>query len=125
MHRTTMRMALCLSTLCLLCISTSRAAVIEPASKPVDFNRDIKPLLAARCYACHGPDEGQRKGKFRLDVKEEALKKAIKPGDAANSTPVKRLLNDDPSKVMPPPSTRDEPLTPAQIDLFRRWIDQG
>ncbi len=123
--RQTLPTALCVSTFFLLGMSTGRAAPVEPASRPVDFNRDIKPLLASRCYACHGPDEGKRKGKFRLDVKEEALKKAIKPGDAAGSILVKRLLNDDPSKVMPPPSTRDEPLTPAQIDLFRRWIDQG
>ncbi len=121
MLRTMLATALVPFALCILGITGRPTA----AAEPVDFTREIKPLLAARCYACHGPDEGRRKGKFRLDVKEDALKKAIKPHDAAGSLLVKRLLTDDIDKVMPPPSAKAEPLTPQQIDLFRRWIDQG
>jgi Protein of unknown function (DUF1553)/Protein of unknown function (DUF1549)/Planctomycete cytochrome C len=124
MPRTTLLKALCPFTLCLLAAATARVAA-EPPARPVDYNHDVKPLLAARCYACHGPDEGKRKGKFRLDVKEEALKKAIKPGDAAGSALVKRITSEDVDKVMPPPDAKGDPLTPAQIDLLRRWIDQG
>jgi hypothetical protein len=123
MHRNIIVTAI--SGLCLLGISPAFTAAAEPPSKPVDFNRDIRPLLAAKCYACHGPDEGRRKGKFRLDVQEEAVKKAIKPGDAAASILVKRITSDDVDKVMPPPSAKTDPLTPQQIDLLRRWIDQG
>jgi hypothetical protein len=123
MHRILIVTAI--AALCLLSTSASRATAAEPPAKPVDFNRDIRPLLAAKCYACHGPDEGRRKGKFRLDVKEEAHKKAIKPGDAAGSILVKRITSDDLDKVMPPPSAKTDPLTPQQIELLRRWIDQG
>ena len=61
--------------------SGSVAAEPKPDSKPVSYSRDIKPIFAAKCYACHGPDEGQRKAKLRLDVRESAVKKVIKPGD--------------------------------------------
>jgi hypothetical protein len=125
MRRTTTGTVLCISSLLLSAIIKTQGTAAEPDSKRVDFNRDVRPLLAAKCYACHGPDEGKRKGKFRLDVKEDALKKAIKPGDGAGSLLVKRVTSDDLDKVMPPPSAKTDPLTPQQIDLLRRWIDEG
>ncbi len=93
--------------------------------KPVDFTHDVKPLLAAKCYACHGPDEGKRKGKLRLDEADAAIKKVIKPGDAAASLFVKRISTDDVAEIMPPTTAKTGPLTPAQIDLLRRWVEQG
>ncbi len=95
------------------------------ADAPVSYSRDVKPLLAGRCYACHGPDEGKRKAKLRLDLRDEALKKAVKPGNAAASPLVQRIASTDADEVMPPPHAKKEPLSPAQIDLLRRWIDQG
>src|SRR3989442_1751152 len=53
-----------------------------PSPRPVDYGREIKPLLADRCYACHDPDKGQRKAGLRLDLRDEAVKSAIKPGGA-------------------------------------------
>jgi mono/diheme cytochrome c family protein len=95
------------------------------ADAPVDYARDIKPILASSCYVCHGPDEGKRKAKLRLDVREEALKAAVKPGDSAKSPLIERIVSKDADEVMPPPGAKKPPLTPAQIDLLKRWIDQG
>jgi len=106
----------------LLLVLTPRAVA---ADAPVDYTRDIKPILASSCYVCHGPDEGKRKAKLRLDVREEAIKSAIKPGDSAKSPLIERIISKDADEVMPPPSTKKPPLTPAQIDLLKRWIDQG
>jgi mono/diheme cytochrome c family protein len=95
------------------------------AAKPVDYSRDVQPILTAQCYACHGPDEGKRKGKFRLDVREAATKKAITPGDAAHSSLITRVTTADADRVMPPPDSKKDRLSAAQIDVLRRWIDQG
>ncbi len=92
---------------------------------PVDFNRDVRPILSDRCFACHGPDAGKRKAKLRLDQRAVALDKgAIVPGDADASELVLRILSDDPEEQMPPPETR-QPLNAAQKEILRRWIDEG
>ncbi|HEX5269537.1 MAG TPA: PSD1 and planctomycete cytochrome C domain-containing protein, partial [Gemmataceae bacterium] len=93
--------------------------------KSIDYSRDVQPILTASCYACHGPDEGKRKGKFRLDVREAAVKKAIKPGDAEHSALIDRVTTDDPDRLMPPPDSKKDRLTAAQIDVLRRWVAQG
>jgi hypothetical protein len=99
------------------------------ADQPVNFSREIRPILSEYCFACHGPDEGQRKAKLRLDNKEGAFASKdgshiIKAGSTAESELIKRLVSTDPEEVMPPPKTGKK-LTSAQIDLFKRWIDQG
>jgi hypothetical protein len=104
-----------------------RATVL--AAAPVDFNYDIRPIISAKCYACHGPDEGSRKAKLRLDLREEALKerdgiRAIVPGDAAASELVLRIKSHDKEEVMPPPK-EGEPLTAREVDLLTRWVQQG
>jgi hypothetical protein len=107
-----------LSSLC-LCVS-----VVRPLPA-VDFNRDIRPLLSENCFACHGPDEKQRKAKLRLDVRDVALGHgAIVPGKAAESELLARVTADEPGRRMPPTKTGKR-LTPAQIELLRQWIDQG
>ena len=81
---------LALATLCLAASSAS-------AAEPVEFNRDIRPILSDNCFYCHGNDASHRKAKLRLDIREEALKKeAFVPGDAAASELVKRLFLTDP-----------------------------
>jgi hypothetical protein len=111
-----------LAVVAVLAALPARAA---DTGKPVDYSRDVKPLLAGRCYACHGPDEGRRKANLRLDVREIAVKKAIAPGQSGKSKLIERITTDDPTEVMPPPTAKKEPLTPEQIDVLRRWIDQG
>src|SRR5437879_2877268 len=94
------------------------------AAKP-GYNRDIRPILSENCFACHGPDKNQRKGKLRLDVRESALEKeAIVPGRPNESELVKRIYTTNADDLMPPPESH-KTLTPQQKDLLRRWIDEG
>ncbi len=96
----------------------------------IDFNHDIRPILSDNCFACHGPDDKERKGKLRLDVREDALKPAksgehaIVPGDAAKSHLLARILTTDEDEVMPPPKSGKK-LTAPQVDLLKRWIEEG
>ena len=94
------------------------------AEKRVEFNRDVRPILASKCYACHGPDEDKREAGLRLDVRAEAVKEAIKPGKPDDSEFWHRITTTEPDDVMPPPSSPKQ-LTKAERDLFRRWIAQG
>ena len=72
----------------------------------VDFNQDIRPLLASKCYACHGPDEEGRKAKLRLDIREDALEnEVIVPGVVEDSEFHYRIRSDDPDEIMPPPES--------------------
>ncbi len=95
------------------------------AAEKVNFNRDIRPLLSDRCFACHGPDAGARQADLRLDIKEEALGHVIEPGDAAASELISRVTSDDPDVMMPPATSRKTPLSDNEIDMLRRWIEQG
>jgi len=96
------------------------------AAQPVDFNRDIRPILSDHCFACHGPDENQRKARLRFDNKEGAFAKpgVIVPGDAAKSRLIQRVAAKDPAMRMPPQDF-GHALTDKQIELLRRWIDEG
>jgi hypothetical protein len=97
---------------------------------PVDFNRQIRPLLSENCFRCHGPDEKERKAKLRLDRKEGLFGelreggKAVVPGDAAASDLLQRVTANNPSERMPPPRTNKR-LSAEQVELLRRWINQG
>lgn len=105
-------------------------ASIGAAKDPVDFNRDIRPILSKKCLSCHGQDDGHRAAGLRLDKRDGAIAKleseaiAIKPGNSAKSELLARIASDDPDVRMPPASAAD-PLTKEQIDLVRRWIDEG
>lgn len=95
----------------------------------VDFNRDIRPILSEKCFHCHGPDEGTREADFRLDTVEGLKHQAdgrrvIVPGKPDESDLIRRLLTDDPAEKMPPPKS-GKSLTAQQVDLVRRWVQQG
>src|SRR5438874_10598589 len=99
-----------------------RAAAI---SNEIRFNRDIRPVLSDNCFFCHGPDQNKRKGKLRLDVREEAIARlAIVPGKPDESKLIQRIFTTDTDDLMPPPQSH-KTLTPEQKQLFRRWIAQG
>src|SRR6266568_2528450 len=76
------------------------------ATNTVQFNRDVRPIFAENCFACHGPDKNQRKAKLRLDVREIALEKeAIVPSDPAKSKLIEHIFSTDPEEIMPPPKS--------------------
>ena len=105
-------------------------ATASEAVGTVSFSRDILPILSDNCFSCHGPDEGARKAKLRLDTQAGALgagksgEVAVVPGDSAKSELIRRLVTADPDDVMPPPKSNRH-LTSQQVELIRRWIDQG
>jgi len=95
--------------------------------QPVDFNRDVRPILSNNCFACHGPDEKVRKADLRLDTKDGAVADlgdhaAIVPGKPDESELVKRISGT--SKVMPPVKTGKK-LTKTEIDTLTRWVKEG
>jgi hypothetical protein len=103
-----------------------RAATVSP----IDFNRDIRPLLSDRCFSCHGPDAAKRQGGLRLDEPAGASlvldsgSRGIVPGDAAASEVLSRIESTDPDLVMPPPHV-GKPVTAAEAELLGRWIAAG
>jgi hypothetical protein len=101
------------------------SSLIAAPQASIDFSRDIQPILSTTCYTCHGPDEKAREEELRLDVRTPAIKKAIVPGSAAKSPLYQRLLTKDADEHMPPADSKKKPLTPEQIALVKRWIDEG
>jgi len=96
-----------------------------PAEDRVRFNRDIRPILSDRCFVCHGPDRGNRKADLRLDVRASAIESAIVPSHSDQSSLVERIVSDDPEFMMPPAASKKSKLTTREIELLRRWVDQG
>jgi len=113
-----------------LCLMDCREKHTPPLPDMVDYNFDIKPILVQKCYLCHGPDSGSRKGGLRLDTFEgatAALKEggqAITPGHPTRSKLVERINNKDPELMMPPPDTK-QILTEREIAVLTKWIKQG
>ena len=92
---------------------------------PLSYNRDVRPILAENCFACHGPDKNARKANLRLDIREDALRKeAFVPGDPDDSELVFRINTDDDEDLMPPRDSHKS-LTSAQKKILAEWIQQG
>ncbi len=100
------------------------------AADRISFNREIRPILSDACFQCHGPDDKQRKGGLRLDVKESALKAAesgataIVAGKVDASELIKRLITTDENLRMPPKGS-GKTISPQQIETLKRWITEG
>jgi len=116
---------------------TDPADIRPAADKPgndqeISFNRDIRPILSDKCFACHGPDANIAKdaGGFRLDTFEDATKPAtsgdtpIVPGDPDASEVMNRLVHTSAKLVMPPPKAKNN-VSKDEIALLRKWIEQG
>ncbi|HUF63698.1 MAG TPA: DUF1553 domain-containing protein [Verrucomicrobiales bacterium] len=102
-------------------------------AEPLRFNRDIRPILSDRCFACHGPDDGARKAGLRLDLAEEATREVegdatgrryIFPGAPERSEILRRISSHDPEERMPPPEAKLE-VSGEETERLRRWIAEG
>lgn len=108
----------------------SALASPAPGEEAVDFNRDIRPILANHCFKCHGPDEKTREAGVRFDIRDAALAigesgaAPIVPGKPAESEILARIHADDEDLRMPPPSA-NKPLNSRQKELLEQWITEG
>jgi len=95
------------------------------AGDAIEYNRDIRPILAENCFACHGADSASRKAELRLDQRQAAIDMAaVVPGDADASQLTRRIFSADAAETMPPPMTKKQ-LTAEQKDLLKKWIAAG
>jgi hypothetical protein len=117
MNRTILSLSAVLLTLVPLTAATA-------GDRP-QYNRDVRPILAENCFACHGPDSAARKAGLRLDRRDDAIKaEAIVPGDPENSGLIERIFSDKPGQMMPPRKTHKK-LTAAEKETLRRWVAAG
>lgn len=107
--------------ICLLLLFTKTAF----AEEPLGYNRDVRPVLAEYCFACHGPDSAARKADLRLDQREAAVDSgAITPGDAEASSIWERIISEDHDLLMPPPETK-KTMSAEEKEIIRRWLSEG
>jgi mono/diheme cytochrome c family protein len=119
------RCALLVALVLGLVAAPPRPLTAEPPTEPADFTRDVKPIFAKHCFACHGPDK--QKSGLRLDQRKDALAggdggAVIVPGKSGDSRLIKLVSDDDPDTRMPPKGAR---LTGAEIATLGAWINQG
>jgi hypothetical protein len=109
-----------------LCASVSIAVESTAPSDKINFNRDIRPILSGKCFACHGPDAKHAEGDLRLDLRDSATKPdgAIVPGKPAASELVRRIHSKDVDEQMPPKQSHKS-LSASEKDLLARWIAAG
>jgi len=108
---------------------------LSPLAKgdDISFNRDVRPILSNNCFACHGPDEHDRKASLRLDQADGEFgayrthrgTTAIKPGSLEDSEVWYRITTDDPDEVMPTPKSHKKPLAKEEREIIKRWIEAG
>lgn len=109
-------------------LGTTACQAAEPASP--DFDRDVRPILSAHCFKCHGPDDKSREAELRFDLREAAVAETasgarpIVPGKPDESELVRRIEASDADEMMPPPSA-NKPLTAEQKKTLRDWIAAG
>jgi hypothetical protein len=109
-----------------LTLACALALAHAATAAPVDFARDVRPILSGQCLQCHGPDEKARKAKLRLDVRDDAIKSgALVPGKPEESELFKRVCSTDPDARMPPDKAKKPALTADQIATLKRWIAEG
>jgi hypothetical protein len=109
-----------------------RSALAAASAVPAhpEFNRDVRPILADKCFPCHGPDKKARKAELRLDLRDEVTSPAesgetpIVPGKADESEVVKRIFTSDADELMPPADSHKS-LTPDQKEVLKRWVADG
>src|SRR5438105_5009036 len=114
-------MRACLILIWCLVVSAEAAGPLVP----VDYGRDVRPILSQNCFFCHGQDANKRKAKLRLDTLiGQRTNDVVVPGQPEKSELVKRIFSTVEDEHMPPPDSHRS-LTEAQKDLLRRWITEG
>ena len=113
----------------LMAIGTACSYGLAETPREIEFNRDIRPILSDNCFQCHGPDSKARQGELRLDREEDAVAarkdgSAIVRGKPAESELVRRINHADAAERMPPAESGKK-LSAEQIELLRRWVEQG
>ncbi len=103
-------------------LAGSQAAAQAPAK--IDFNRDVRPILSDKCFACHGPDEKVRKGDLRLDTRAGAIANAVVPGKPEASTLIERITTKEPEEIMPPTKTGKK-LTVREVEILTQWVKES
>ena len=118
-------------SLSLILMTFALSAVASSATVPekISFNQHIRPILADKCFACHGLDAKKRKAGLRLDTAEGAYRekdgdRAIVPGDLTKSAAWKRINSKDPEEMMPPPVSH-KTLSDVEKATIKAWIEQG
>jgi hypothetical protein len=112
-----------------------KAAMVDPksaasqADEPVSWQKEIRPLLGEKCLLCHGPDPSSRKADLRLDGPAGYLAdlggySAVAPGELDESELIYRISTADEDERMPP-AEHGERLSAEEVDLLRRWVEQG
>src|SRR6516165_4267293 len=114
-----------LQAVCLVVLTSSAGLHAQPPRK-IEFNRDVRPILADNCFLCHGPAKSARKAGLRFDTQQGLFAEdVVVPGQLGKSKLWDRVSSQDPKHVMPPPSKNRKPLTPEQRAVLRLWIEQG
>src|SRR4051812_45686611 len=107
----------------LACTLFVAARAVAAPPPPVDFARDVRPILSGQCFQCHGPDEKARKAKLRLDLRDDAIKSGtVVPGKPDESELFKRISSADPETRMPPEKSKKPALAAEQVATLKRWI---
>jgi hypothetical protein len=115
--------------MCCLAVCHFPSTRFVRANDNIDFARDVRPILARHCFACHGPDQAQRKGDLRLDTKQGAFADLggyapVVAGKVDESEMIARILSTEGDEVMPPGGP-EKRLKPEEVATLKRWIEQG
>jgi mono/diheme cytochrome c family protein len=102
-------------------LAVASIALPARAADAPDFNRDVRPILSAKCFKCHGPDGAARKAKLRLDNRDDAEHVF---GKVEKSELVRRIEATDAKEVMPPPAAK-KTLTDQEKATLRAWVAAG
>lgn len=112
----------------LLSLSLTIAGSLQGAEAPVDFDREVRPILSDMCFTCHGPDENTREAELRLDQRTSVFAKReptlIVPGKPEQSELYRRMVSADEAERMPPVESGRK-LSKSQTETIRKWIEQG
>ena len=105
-------------------VSAIGPPVCAEGDAKINYAADVKPILAAKCWNCHGPDTESREADLRLDV-QDAAQRVLQTNEGELPELISRILSTDPDAQMPPPAHSKKPLSSAEIRVLKRWVKEG